>query len=409
MQIFPLLIIGLVLALDWYAFQGIRTVTADVGRWRMYIHLAYWLVTATIVVTMVMGANPVFRSTLFFKIVGNLFIALFVAKLVFILILFGEDIFRVISGIVQSTFDTRPSEKSFLPGRRKFISQIGLGLASLPFASVLYGIFKGKYDYTVHRTTLYFKNLPAAFDGFKILQLSDIHAGSFDNFSAVQRGVELANAQGADLFVFTGDLVNNLADEMEPWVELFSQIRAPFGQYSILGNHDYGEYFHWENLAAKQANFEAVKNLHQQLGYRLLLNENLKIEKGGSSIRLIGVENWGKGFIQRGNLDEALEGVEENEFRVLLSHDPSYWEERIKTGPQHIDLTLSGHTHGMQFGIEIPGFKWSPVKYLYPHWAGKAEEYGRTLYVNRGFGFLGFSGRVGIWPEIGVLELRRQE
>ena len=260
--------------------------------------------------------------------------------------------------------------------------------------------------FTVKR--FFFDDLPEAFDGFTITQLSDIHSGSFDHTSAVQRGINIAKAQHSDLFVFTGDLVNNAAWEIEPYIDLFKQIKAPFGQFSILGNHDYGDYIQWDSLQEKEANLEQLKAQHKKLGYRLLLDENLELEKNGQKISLVGVQNWGKGFIQLGDLDKALKGVNENAFKILLSHDPTHWVEKVRHHKAKIQLTLSGHTHGAQFGVETAGLRWSPVKYIYPYWAGPASYNGRQLYVNRGFGFLAFSGRLGIWPEVTVLTLRRR-
>lgn len=259
----------------------------------------------------------------------------------------------------------------------------------------------------MHRAQLILKDLPEVFDGFTITQISDIHSGSFDNEKAVKRGIDLINAQGSDLFVFTGDLVNNQASEIEPWIDVFKVINAEYGKFSILGNHDYGDYIQWNSPEEKAKNLAQLKINHQKLGFKLLLDEHVKIEKDGEAITLLGVENWGLGFGQRGNLNKALEGIDNNSVKILLSHDPSHWDAEIKKRPEHIHLTLSGHTHGMQFGIELFGWKWSPVKYRYKNWAGLFEEAGRYLYVNRGFGFLGFSGRVGIWPEITVIKLKK--
>jgi hypothetical protein len=269
-------------------------------------------------------------------------------------------------------------------------------------------MMKGKYDYTVHRHTLFFKDLPDAFDGLTITQLSDIHAGSFDNPEAVKRGVALANAQKSDLFFFTGDLVNNEASEIEPYLDIFKTLHAPLGKFSILGNHDYGDYKWWASQTEKADNFALLKTHHKTLGFKLLLDENLEIERNGQKLTLIGVENWGHGFAQYGDLAQAMRGVSQDSFKILLSHDPTHWEKQVKTLDSHVHLTLSGHTHGAQMGVEIKGFKWSPIKYRYPKWAGVYEENGRYLHINRGFGFLGFSGRVGIAPEITVLELRKE-
>jgi len=281
-------------------------------------------------------------------------------------------------------------------------------VAAVPFGAFLYGMLKGKYDYRVHRQTLHFDDLPEAFDGFTITQISDIHSGSFDNKAAVQRGIDLAKAQKSDLFVFTGDLVNNAAWEIEPYIGMFKQLKAPYGQFSILGNHDYGDYIEWNSGDEKAANLEKLKGQHKKLDYRLLLDENVVLEKNGQKISLIGVQNWGRGFIQIGDLDKALRGVDKDSFKILLSHDPTHWEEKVRYHPTKIHLTLAGHTHGAQFGVEAGKLRWSPVQYRYLDWAGLAEQNGRHLYVNRGFGFLAFSGRLGIWPEVTVITLKKK-
>jgi predicted MPP superfamily phosphohydrolase len=269
------------------------------------------------------------------------------------------------------------------------------------------GIFRGKYAYRVIEQTLYFDDLPKNFDGFKIAQISDIHSGSFNNTKAVQKGIDLVIKQKADLFVFTGDLVNNKAEEIKPWIPFFTKIKAPYGQFSILGNHDYGDYMAWKSPQEKQQNLENLKKYHQEIGFKLLLDEHVYLEKGNDKIVLAGVENWGIGFGERGDLNAALKGTSTQEFKVLLSHDPSHFDAQVKNYPSKINLTLSGHTHGMQFGIEMFGIKWSPVRLRYKHWAGLKEENNRYLYINRGFGFIGFSGRVGIWPEVTLITLRK--
>ena len=403
------------LLLDFYVYQGIKRVSVN---WRSdklkkTVRWGYWLFFIAFNICFTFVIYQRFSSgeaTVFMKWVMNLFLAFFVTKLVFVLVLFGEDLVRVaisLYRLVRKTFSETATDRKLMPGRRKFVSQAAIILASIPFASFLYGMVKGKYQYTVHRHTLFFEDLPAAFDGFKITQLSDIHAGSFDDPEAVQRGIDLVKAQKSDLFVFTGDLVNDHATEVVPYMNHFKQLRAPFGQFSVLGNHDYGMYVQWPSEAAKEKNLNDLKKHHAEMGYRLLLDEAVTIEKGGEKLSLIGVENWGKGFIQIGNLDKALANVADDAFKILLSHDPSHWEEVVKHHKKRVHLTLSGHTHGMQFGVETPLFKWSPAQFRYKTWAGLAEEAGRLLYVNRGFGFIGFSGRVGIWPEITVLELRK--
>lgn len=321
--------------------------------------------------------------------------------------MFGEDITRFLTGAYQS-FNGN-SESDFLPERRKFVSQTALVLSAIPFLGILHGVLIGKYRYRVVNHTLEFDDLPEEFDGFTITQISDIHSGSFDNKKKLEYGVDLINKQESDIILFTGDLVNNHSKEMEPWIDTFKKLNAPMGKYSILGNHDYGDYMSWPSKAAKEANMQRLYEIQEELGFTLLRNENVKLEKAGASIDLIGVENWGKGFAQHGDLPKATANLSEKSFKILMSHDPSHFDEEVKKFAQFIHLTLSGHTHGMQFGIEIPGFiKWSPASLRYPKWAGMYEDLGRYLHVNRGFGVLAFPGRVGIWPEITVLKLKRK-
>lgn len=411
-----ILVLGIIsLFMGWYVFQGIKVLTANIqsGRKRKTLYWIYWVVVVGILIGFAFSAYIRFETDTATPTVQwfiNAFLTLFVTQLVFILVLFAEDLFRLLKALFRvfpGVGKKSESKKDFLPERRKFVSQVGLVLASLPFASFVYGVTRGKYRFTVHRKILFFEDLPEAFHGFTICQVSDIHSGSLDDPEAVRRGIELVNDQGCDLFVFTGDLVNDHAAEIVPFMDSFSQIKAPYGQFSVLGNHDYGMYVEWKDEAARAVNMENLKKHHATMGWRLLLDENVELEKNGQKIALLGVENWGRGFIEQGDLNKALLGVEEDAFKVLLSHDPSHWQEIVKNHPAHVHLTLSGHTHGMQFGIETPLVKWSPVQYRYEHWAGLAEAYKKMLYVNRGFGFIGFSGRVGIWPEVTVLELRK--
>jgi hypothetical protein len=344
----------------------------------------------------------------FHEWVLSLFLTFLITKIFFVLILFLGDLGRFFYGIIRrfAKPKSRPG-KPFFPGRRRFIVEAATLVAAIPFTGFLYALFKGKYDFRLHKQTLYFDDLPEAFDGFTITQISDIHSGSFDSIAGVQKGIDLARAQNSDLFVFTGDLVNNAAWEIEPWLSRFDRLTAPYGQYSILGNHDYGDYIEWDSPSAKAANLAALKGHHAALGYRLLLDEHVALEKDGQKIALIGVQNWGRGFIKIGDIDKALEGVDKDAFKILLSHDPTHWEEKIRYHPTTIHLTLSGHTHGAQFGVESDRFRWSPVQYRYLNWAGLSNEKDRYLYVNRGFGFLAFSGRLGIWPEVTVITLKR--
>lgn len=400
--------------LDWYVFSGLKTLAEGwPNRLRLATLIVYLVISVGVTLVFIAGFGSFSSArgmTPFHEWMLSLFLTFFVTKLVFVIVLSLGDLGRFVTGIATNL--GRPNaavSHPYFPGRRKFISELALLLAAFPFTAFLYGMFKGKYDYKIHRETLYFDDLPQAFDGFTITQLSDIHSGSFDDKGAVERGVKLAQAQKSDMFVFTGDLVNNAAWEIEPYLNIFNQLKAPYGQFSILGNHDYGDYIQWNSEAEKHANLEKLKQHHKTLGYRLLLDEDVTIIKDGQQISLIGVQNWGKGFIQIGNLDKALQNVNPQAFKVLLSHDPTHWEEKVRYNPTQIHLTLAGHTHGAQFGVETAGIRWSPVQYRYVDWAGLASHNNRYLYVNRGFGFLAFSGRVGIWPEITVITLRKKQ
>jgi predicted MPP superfamily phosphohydrolase len=402
------------LLLDWYVFSGLKTLTSG---WKSaltgkMITFGYLAISVIITISFISGLgafNTAQGMRPYHEYVFSLFITFLITKLFFAVILSLGDLGRLLYGIGDSVFGKKHRvNQPFFPGRRKFISELAVLIAAFPFFGFMYAMIRGKYDYKVHRQTIFFNNLPDAFDGFTITQISDIHSGSFDNTAAVQRGIDLAKAQKSDLFVFTGDLVNNAAFEIEPYLPLFSQLRAPFGQFSTLGNHDYGDYIHWNSDEEKAANLEKLKQHHAALGYRLLMDEHVELEKNGQNIALIGVQNWGKGFIQLGNLDKALAGVDKDAFKILLSHDPTHWEEKVRFNTTKIDLTLSGHTHGAQFGVETAGMRWSPVQYRYLDWAGLGHHNDRYLYVNRGFGFLAFSGRLGIWPEITVITLKKK-
>ena len=404
---------AITLLMDWYVFNGLRSLTND---WqsrpaRAIVIWGFLLISVGVTVVFLLGISS-FRSfrgmTPFHEWMLSLFLTFFITKLVFVIVLSLGDFGRFIYGIVNNVSGKKVPGQPYFPERRKFISEIATLIAAIPFTSFFYAMIRGKYDYKVHRHTIHFDELPEAFDGFTITQLSDIHSGSFDNVDAMQRGIDLAKAQKSDLFVFTGDLVNNAAWEIEQYIDRFSQIKAPYGQFSILGNHDYGDYIEWESLQAKAANLQKLKQHHAELGYRLLLDENVVLEKGGQKISLIGIQNWGRGFVQIGDLKKAMQDVDKDAFKILLSHDPTHWEEQVRFHPTDIHLTLSGHTHGAQFGIEAAGIRWSPVKYRYLDWAGLIKEKNRHLYVNRGFGFLAFSGRLGIWPEITVITLKKR-
>ena len=290
--------------------------------------------------------------------------------------------------------------------RSTFLSWLGVGLSSTLFFSLLYG-FGNKYNYKLVKKKISLNGLPLAFKGFKIIHISDIHSGSLKDKAAVLKGIELIEKQNADIVLFTGDLVNDRASEMQDWMDVFGKIKAPNGVFSTLGNHDYGDYVKWDTVEEKKQNLEALKQVHHDLGWRLLMNENISIEKNGEKIKIVGIENWGAKarFPKYGKMDLAMQGVSNDDVAILLSHDPSHWEAEVIPKYSNVQLTLSGHTHGMQFGLENPYFKWSPVQWVYKQWAGIYDNKDQQLYVNRGFGFLGYPGRVGILPEITLIEL----
>lgn len=399
-----ILFFAILIAFDLYAYQAFRfLVKGRLGT------ILYFTITALVIGGLFWqfstGDRRQWSATTQFFIVA--FVIMLVSKLVLVAVMFGEDIFRALEGLYYKLSGKTTSYT--LPSRRKFISQMALGLAAIPFASILYGVIKGRYNFKVLKYTLHFEDLPAAFDGYRITQISDVHSGSFDNKEKVEYAIDLINEQASDAILFTGDMVNNEAKEMEPYMDIFSKLKAKDGKFSVLGNHDYGDYVSWESDAHKEANLDRLKEIQKEIGFDLILNDHRFLEKNGERIALVGVENWGAGgFKKAGDLNKAVTQVASDDFKILLSHDPSHWEQEVISHKDHFHLTLSGHTHGMQFGIEIPGWiKWSPVKWRYKHWAGIYKEEGQYINVNRGFGYLAFPGRVGIWPEITVIELKK--
>jgi predicted MPP superfamily phosphohydrolase len=400
----PLIILIIfIVAIEIYTFQAFKTISKS-----KLIRFSYLAISVAVYVYFFITVLTYDRSkgqTPEFQMAMGLLLTFSIPKLVVILVLFGEDLYRWILKLISaiSNGETQP-----LAGRRKFISQIALGLAAIPFVSFIYGIIQGKYNYKVIKYQLTFNDLPEAFDGYTITQISDIHSGSFTNKEKIQYGVDLINEQQSDLMLFTGDIVNNKADEMDDWIDVFDKLEAKEGKYAILGNHDYGDYIDWKTPQDKIDNFQKVKEIHKKIGFDLLLDEHRYLEKDGQKIALLGVENWGKGFNKAGDLAKASANIKKEDFKILMSHDPSHWQEKVKNDDFNYHLTLSGHTHGLQVGIEIPGFlKWSPSQYVYKQWAGLYQEFGRYVNVNRGFGYHAFPGRVGIWPEITVIELKK--
>ena len=406
-----LILAGFMVLLDLYVFQIIKTVSGGNPKTRSIIFTSYWAISAAAIIILFIlpllnldNFSKGVRSTVFAVIIG-----LFLAKLIASVFFLVDDIRRGIQWLVGKIFFRNTEGEGMEEGkisRSVFLSWLGMAVGGTLFASLLYG-FSNKYNYKVKKVKLNFPNLPGSFKGIRIVQISDIHSGSFTNKAAVEKGVQKILELKPDLILFTGDLVNNESGEMRDYIGVFNQLKAPMGVYSILGNHDYGDYKHWESAEAKKANLDWLKQIHSQLGWRLLLDENVTLQRNNEQIALIGIQNWSalKRFPKYGNLQKAYQGSAHLPFKILMSHDPTHWDAEVRPKYGDIDLMLAGHTHGMQFGVEIPGFKWSPVQYVYKQWAGLYEEGQQKLYVNRGYGFIGYPGRVGILPEITLFEL----
>ncbi|HSC52696.1 MAG TPA: metallophosphoesterase [Phnomibacter sp.] len=404
----------IMLLVDFYVFHALKAVsTGWAGRTKVIVYTLYWLFCSIgfffLASTPYVKYDfwpPVVRTYLFATAIG-----FFLSQLVSLPFFLIDDLRRVGVWVMRMFSSKNETLAAAKPAgdaisRSVFLSWAGLGLGGGLLTTLLYG-YKNKYNYQVKNVKLKYPNLPAAFKGFKLVHISDIHSGSFMDKAAVMHGVQLINQQQADLILFTGDLVNDRAREMEPYMDVFDKLSAPMGVYSTFGNHDYGDYARWKSEEEKLQNQQQLRQVHASLGWKLLWDEHVILQKGDDKLGLIGVQNIsGKGnFHSYGSLPKATHGMEQVPFKILMSHDPSHWESEVIPGFGDIDLTLSGHTHGMQFGVEIPGFKWSPVQWMYKQWAGLYENNNQKLYVNRGFGFIGYPGRVGILPEITVIEL----
>lgn len=405
--------IAIMLLLDTYVFQAIKTISSSASpKAKTIIYSIYWDLTVLAIVSFLLFVfaeqdfmGKKIRTYLFATVIG-----LFLAKLVASLFFLIDDVRRGIQWATGKLFFSN-TEGEGMSGdgisRSAFLSWLGIAAGGTLFGSLLYG-FGNKYNYRVKKLQLAFSNLPASFKGLKIAHISDIHSGSFMDKKAVLHGVEKLLNEKPDVILFTGDLVNNRSDEMQDYMDVFSQLKAPMGVYSIFGNHDYGDYVAWpHNGVSKEQNLENLKQVHKNLGWRLLMNEHVALEKNGEQIALLGIENWSSKarFPKHGRMDLAHANTDKYPFKILMSHDPSHWDAQVKKTYPDVDLMLSGHTHGMQFGVEIPGFKWSPVQYMYKQWDGLYEDGRQKLYVNPGFGFIGYPGRVGILPEITIIEL----
>ena len=408
-----LILLAVLLLIDFYFFQALKTIAIDWSEVKRNIAFrTYWAITAFSIVfgifTIVTYQHPLLPKFAYLYTICLIFIIV-ISKLIGSLFLMIDDVQRLIQWLV-SLFNQNKSEINAVKigiSRAKFLSYGALTLAAVPLVTMIYGMIKTAFDFTIRREKIILGNLPDAFNGLKIIQISDIHSGSFASGDAFKKAVEMINAEKPDVIFFTGDLVNDRSDEAEPFVEIWKDLKAEFGIYSTLGNHDYGDYVTWESTNLKAQNLERLKEIHQEMGWDLLMNEHRILSKDGASIGILGVENWGAAlrFPRKGDMKKAKLDMPEVPVKLLLSHDPSHWKAQITNDHQDIDVAFAGHTHGFQFGIEIPGFKWSPSQYVYKQWAGLYTEGNQHIYVNRGLGFLGYLGRVGIKPEISVIEL----
>ncbi|MBX2962490.1 MAG: metallophosphoesterase [Cyclobacteriaceae bacterium] len=407
------ILLGVLALIDLYVFQAIVTVSKDwsIG-WKNSIRYGFWIFTAITFAGILWYAysDPYkYGSQLRNMVLTGIFMVYF-SKLFGILFVLIDDFQRGIRWVAEYF---KPEQTSTSAGgnkipRSEFLAKAAVITATIPFAAMTYGIISGAHDYRIRRRTIYLPNLPKTFDGIRIGQLSDIHSGSFFSKTAVQGGVEMFLNEKPDLIFFTGDLVNNETSEVKDYINIFSKLNAPLGVYSVTGNHDYGDYKSWSSQQEKQKNFQDLIAAHKQMGFDLLMNENRLLEQGGDKLAILGIENWGAGrFAKYGKLDQAYSQTDEAAVKLLLSHDPSHWDAQVRPDYADIDVMFAGHTHGFQFGVEIGSFKWSPSQYVYKQWADLYQEGNQYLYVNRGFGYIGYPGRVGIPPELTIIELKR--
>jgi hypothetical protein len=419
------MIVLILFSIDLYVYQAVKTAFQNFSTNTLkIIGIVYWAIS--LIVFCVIGffflTNPQTINLVMRNFIITSIVTVYFSKIIILLFLLLDDLIRIGQWTYQniaewfikpstqtiSTLADNSTTSSPTIPRSEFLAKTGLILSTVPVFSISFGILSGAHDYRVRKVKLHLPNLPKSFDGVTFAQLSDIHSGSFFNKKAVKGGVEMLMAEKPDMIMFTGDLVNYVADEVKEYVPIFEKLKAPLGVYSVLGNHDYGDYVQWNTPEERIQNIENLKQAHQLMGWRLLINENVIIEQGSEKIAILGIENWGNGrFPKYGKMQLAHQGTQEASIKILLSHDPSHWDAQVRTQYSDIDLMLSGHTHGMQFGVEIPGIKWSPVQYVYKQWADLYQENNQYLYVNRGFGYIGFPGRIGILPEITIFELNK--
>ncbi len=405
------IVLGLI---DYYLFQAVLTASRNWSPvWKAVVRYGFWIPTVISAATLLWYnlSDPYKVDRHVWSWLRTFIMGTYFSKVFGILFVFIDDLQRGFRWVV-SLFYRGSSSTESLPGevisRSDFLAKTALVASAIPLGAMTYGIISGAHDYRVRRVTVSLPNLPKSFDGMKIGQVSDIHSGSFWNKTAVKGGVEMMLKEKPDVIFFTGDLVNDRADEVKEYVPIFEKLKAPLGVFSITGNHDYGDYTSWQSNDHKRENFRNLVKAHREMKFDILMNENRFLEQGGEKIAILGVENWGAGrFSKHGKIDAAYRGTQDAAVKLLLSHDPSHWDAQIRPSFPDIDMMFAGHTHGFQFGVEIGGFKWSPSQYVYKQWAGLYNEGKQYLYVNRGFGYLGYPGRIGMPPELTVIELKR--
>lgn len=411
-----IILVLILFAIDLYVFQGVRfLVQGKAVQIQRIMTIGFWSITVLSLSTIILGQFidwhtwPKFLRTIIFSLI----VILYLSKILILVFLLLDDVVRLFrwlgiwTGRQINNSSPQTAEVGIRVSRLDFLVKLGFVIAAVPFVSMIYGMIGGAYDYRIRNVKLKFPGLPSGFDGFRIVQISDLHTGSFMSTDPLKKAMSLIMEQKADAIFVTGDLVNDKHVEALPFSDILASLKAPYGVHSILGNHDYGDYFRWDKVEDKIENLESLKKFQKDIGWNLLLNDHTFIEKDGDKIGLIGVENWSSrmNFQKYGDMKISTKGMQPADFNILLSHDPSHWDAEITEKYKYVDLTLSGHTHGMQFGIDIPGFKWSPVQYVYKQWADIYQKGSQYLYVNRGLGFLAYPGRVGIMPEITVFEL----
>ena len=404
-------VLGILVLIDLYVFQAVKAIVHfSSHRVKFWSYLSYWVITGIGLAFILFF--PLLHIETWPKtlrgVVLSLVLGLYVAKIFTVFFLILDDIRRFFQWVIEKVFpgEIPDALKDSSISRSKFMSQLGLLVGGTLFATFIYG-FSNKYNYRIRRVKLQLPGLPPGFRGLRIAQISDIHSGSFDNRPKVERGVQMVMDEKPDIIFFTGDLINNHAEEMNDYLEVFGRLKAPMGIWSILGNHDYGDYTSWPSPEAKAQNLQRLKDLEASMGWTMLNNAHAILERNGDQVALIGVENWSakRHFSRYGDLKKAYAGTESYPFKILMTHDPTHWDAQVRPEFPDIALTLSGHTHGMQFGVEIPGISWSPAQYVYKEWADLYHEGNQWIYVNRGYGFIGYPGRVGILPEITIFDL----